>query len=143
MQQKKIWMTLLLIGTLNSFQSCKIVDDMMYVDTYFVNHSDYDISIESIIWGEDHEDLSYYDYIRTDSILFQRSELNLGSRNGIIYSSDSVCISISDSLKVSYSHNIDSQFNILILDNYSYERVSDNHDKFTYVFTNADFKDVN
>ncbi|MGM0532823.1 MAG: hypothetical protein ACQER7_15860 [Bacteroidota bacterium] len=135
MKQKTIWMQLLLIGILSSFQSChEDVDKVYYEKFYFINDTDHELVIEAYGNNDD------YNYsLSKDSTLFQKLELNFGSSAGIIAYSDSVIVKFGDAKRVSFLPDTKSPFNILDRDNYTSDKDPDNHHVFKYYFTDDDY----
>lgn len=72
MVQKTMWMQLLLIGILSSFQSCDRgeIDKVSYEEYYYINNSDYEIDIKAISKIDD-EILNKTFNIISDSTLIQ------------------------------------------------------------------------
>lgn len=139
MEQKIIWMQLLLIGILSSFQSCDKgeVDKVYYEEYYLINNSDYNIVIESYNKTDDGYNSNNYTLIQ-DSILYQKLELNFGSTSGIISYADSVVIRFGGSKEISFTPDIQSTYNILDKSNYTENKKSENNREYSYTFTNDD-----
>ena len=142
MKQKTIWMQLLLIGILSSFQSChEDVDKVIYEKYYFINNTDHELVIEAYYPDVD----DGYNYsLSKDSTLCQKLELNFGSTTGIIAYSDSVVVKFRDVKSVSFVPETQSPFNILDRDNYNYTKNKDSvvRHEFRYHFTNDDYENA-
>lgn len=142
MKQKTIWMQLLLIGILSSFQSChEDVDKVIYEKYYFINNTDHELVIEAY-YNDDDDNYNYS--LSKDSTLDQKSKLNIGSTRGIIAYSDSVVVKFGDVKRVSFLPDTNSPFNILDRDNYNYTKNKDSvvRHEFKYHFTNDDFENA-
>jgi len=138
MRLKIILMMPLLIGILNSFQSCKkIIDETYYIDYVFTNLTDSEIKITAIIFDEENEIVSSY-IIKKDSAFMQQCEMIFGDCSDQIFFSDSVVITFRDTLRACYSRAIDSPYNILLGSNFVKEHISENHDVYSYDFTLED-----
>lgn len=140
MEQKIIWMHLLLIGILSSFQSCdKGEDDKVYYEEfYFINNSNYEITIEAFNKMDDNYSNNTYS-LSKDSTFHQKLELNFGSITGVVPYSDSAVVNFGDSIKASFLPDTQSSFNILNKSNYTVNKKSENHHEYRYVFTNDDY----
>lgn len=133
MVQKIIWMLLLLIGILSSFQSC-IKTDNAFIEKYnFVNKTVYQIDIEAFNRIDNGYYISTYN-IPKDSSLFQVIDLDSGSKTGIIAHSDSVSIIFGNTKILSFLPNTESPFNILNRNNYAVISIDENHHEYTFVF---------
>jgi len=134
----------LLIGTLfSNFQSCKkIIDETYYIDYVFTNLTDSEIKITAIIFDEENESNRFF-VIKEDSVLMQQCEMNFGDCSEQIFFSDSVVIIFRDTLRACYSRDINSQYNILLGSNFIKEHISENHDVYSYEFTQEDVSHAN
>lgn len=143
MVQKTMWMQLLLIGILSSFQSCDRgeIDKVSYEEYYYINNSDYEIDIKAISKIDD-EILNKTFNIISDSTLIQEIEIMFGSVTGIIAYSDSVVLKFGNAKEISFLPNSESSFNILNKSNYSTKDKENNRVKYTYTFTNEDFENA-
>jgi len=142
MKQKIIWMQLLLIGILSSLSSCTKESDNSYYEKYvFINNSKHAIVIESYT-RIDEDYVKNINSIPIDSSLVQEIEILFGSKTGIVALSDSVEIFF-DSTKYNwFLPNSKSEYNVLDRDNYLMDKLSDNHVKYTYVFTENDYNNA-
>jgi len=140
MEQKIIWMQLLLIGILSSFQSCDKgeVDKVYYEEYYLINNSDYNIVIESYNKTDDGYNSNNYT-LNQDSTLCQKLELNFGSTTGIIFYADSVVLRFGGSKEISFTPDTQSSFNIIDKRNYTVNEKSENKREYSYTFTNDDY----
>ena len=143
MVQKIIWMLLLVTGILSSFYSCKESIDNVHIDDYyFVNNTNYSMRIESFT-KIDNEFRKHTYNLNKDSCFFQQLEFMSGSTTGIIALSDSIFLSFEDIKAISFlPSNQTSTFNILNINNYKFNKKSDNHFEYTYVFTENDFQNA-
>lgn len=142
-KQKTIWMQLLLIGILSSFQSCnkEEVDKLHHEEYYFINKSDYEIVIETI--SKIDKELYKNTYkMKKDSTFFQETEVMFGSTTSIIAHSDSVVVEFGDIKRMSYIPDTLSQYNTLNPNNYESVKIKNNRYKYTYTFTNNDFENA-
>lgn len=74
--------------------------------------------------------------------MVQEIEILFGSKTGIVALSDSVEIFF-DSTKYNwFLPNSKSEYNVLDRDNYLMDKLSDNHVKYTYVFTENDYNNA-
>lgn len=140
MEQKIIWMQLLLIGILSSFQSCDKgeVDKVYYEEYYLINNSDYNIVIESYNKTDNGFNSNNYT-LNQDSTLYQKLELNFGSTTGMISYADSVVIRFGGSKEISFTPDTQSTYNILDKSNYTENEKSENNREYSYTFTNDDY----
>jgi len=143
MEQKIIWIQLLLIGILSSFQSCdkEDVDKTYYEEYYLINNSNYKIVIEAYNKTDDGYNSNNFN-LKKDSTLYQKLELNFGSTTGIIVYADSVVVRFGDDKKISFLPDKQSSFNILDKSNYTVNKKSENHHEYTYIFTNDDYNNA-
>lgn len=142
MGQKIIWMQLLLIGILSSFQSCNTeIDGVLDEEYYFINNSDYDIGIKAIS-KIDNEIYSSTYSIDVDSTFIQEIDIMFGSVTGIIAYSDSVVLEFGDVKEISFLPNSGSAYNILNKNNYATTNKEKNRVKYSYTFTNEDFENA-
>ena len=140
MEQKIIWMQLLLIGILSSFQSCDKgeVDKAYYEEFYFINNSNYELTIEAFNKTDDDYVKNIY-ILKKDSTFHQKLELNFGSITGVVAYSDSAVVNFGDSIKAIFLPDTQSYFNILDKSNYTVNKKSENHHEYRFVFTNDDY----
>ena len=138
--KKIIWMQLLLIGTLSSFQSCnKGGEDKVYYEEYHLtNKSDYEIVIKSFNKTDDGYEKTNFS-INRDGSVYQMVELNFGSTTGIIAYADSVVLQFGNDKHISFNPDIQSAYNILDRKNYSETKKSENKTEYRYTFTNEDY----
>ncbi len=143
MGQKIIWMQLLLIGILSSFQSCDNgeTDKVSYEEYYFINNSDYDIGIKAISKIDNEIHSSSYS-IAVDSTFIQEIEIMFGSVTGIIAYSDSVVLEFGNVKEINFLPNSESAYNILNKNNYTTTNKENNRVKYSYTFTNEDFENA-
>ncbi len=145
MKQKIIWMQLLIIGLLLfSFQSCKKgeIDKAFYEEYSFINHSDYEISIKSILQSDNQVQTKTHT-LAVDATFNQEMELMSGNKTGIVAHSDSLVLNFGNVKTISFLPNTESDFNILNRNNYTKVNKESNRVKYSYIFTNEDFENAN
>lgn len=148
MEQKRIWTLLLLIGVLSSvLTSCTEadVDKAYYNDMYYVNETNHELYIEMYQYiNESVDTLKYVYFINKGDAFYQEIELNMGARNGEIIYADSCVIKFDNERIASFDYhtNRESAFHLMNHENYTFEEISDNRDKYTYTFTEADFENA-
>ena len=143
MVQKTIWMLLLVTGILSSLYSCKERIENVHIDDYYyVNNTNYNMRIESFN-KIDNEFKKHTYSLSKGSSFFQQIEFMSGSTTGIIALSDSVFLSFEDIKTISFLPSTQtSTFNILNINNYKFNKKSDNHFEYTYVFIDNDFQNA-
>ena len=157
MRQKAIWMLLLLIGILNSFQSCKgEIDEAKYEEYCFINESDHVITIEAFFYEKTDSGYAntinngiYVHRLRQGSTFCQRLELLFGNAHGYLFYADSAVVTFGDTVEISFlsrAHlhpdTTHQPFNILDNRSYTYSKESDNLHNIEYVFTNDDYENA-
>jgi hypothetical protein len=142
MEREIIWMQLLLIGILSSLTSCTEKTDDSYYEKYvFMNNSNHEIVIDAYTKNDDDYLKNTYS-ISKDSSFVQEIEIMFGSKTGIVALSDSVEIFF-DSIKHNwFLPNSESEYNFLDRNNYLMDKLSDNHVKYTYVFSDSDYNNA-
>ncbi|QDH79526.1 hypothetical protein FKX85_10940 [Echinicola soli] len=134
------------IGILSSqlLSSCgrEMVDGVHYEEYYFVNESDYEITIDAFYELYEAEDVHQTFSLPKGGNVVQEIELFFGSDPVIAYS-DSVSVVFDGIREAGFSHlNIDSPFNLLNPANSTFEEIAHNRDRYTYVFTNEDYENA-
>ncbi len=137
MKREIIWMQLLLIGILSSLISCTETDDSYYEEYVFMNNSNHEIVIEAYTKNDDDYLKNTYS-ISKDSSFVQEIEILFGSKTGIVALSDSVEIFFDNTKYNWFLPNSESEYNVLDRNNYLMDKLSDNHVKYTYVFSDND-----
>ena len=74
--------------------------------------------------------------------LLQEIELTFGDKKDAIASADLISIVFGNQKKVSFIFNADSKYNILNLKNYTVDSLSFNREKYTYTFTEEDYRNA-
>ena len=74
--------------------------------------------------------------------LLQEIELTFGDKKDAIASADLISIVFGNQKKVSFKFNADSKYNILNLKNYTVDSLSFNREKYTYTFTEEDYRNA-
>lgn len=139
MKQRVIWMPLLIIGILSSFQSCKKhVDSYLIHEYQYKNNSNYGVTVD-VYNKVDRNFLKNSYNIPKGAEFTQQLDIMFDSKTGIIELADSVELFLDNNKKVNYGITTDSKFNILKEENYVKLKKSDKHVIFTYVFTDEDF----
>ena len=139
MQQKHIWMLLLVTGILSSQYSCKEKDPLVYETFKFFNNSDHPITLKAYYldvenWNE------FDDSIEIGGELIQETEMINGSRTDAFSLADSVQVIFNNTKKSTFVASVyTSEFNILSLRNYSIEEQSDERNLYSYIFTQEDY----
>jgi hypothetical protein len=142
MTQKIIWMQLLLIGILSSFQSCKKTDNAFIENYVFINSTGYQIEIEAY----NRIDNGYYKtayYLPNDSSLYQEIDISFGSITGIIAHSDSVSLKFGNSKIIGFVPTTNSPYNILDHSNYDLIKIDENHYEYTFEFNEEMYNSAN
>lgn len=143
MQQKTIWLTVLIIGILINLLSCtKTVDKSQYEEFYYINNSNHDISITVFNKIDDSTLVITYN-ISVNEDLSQEIELMSGSRTGIISMCDSVTVKFGNERISHFIPNADSPYNILNYSNYIFLKKAENRNSYTYTFTEDDYENSN
>jgi hypothetical protein len=139
MQQRIIWQTVLIIGTLISVTSCKkTIDKAQYEEFTLINNSGYQITIKAYTKLANGISEKTFN-IAVNEFLMQEIELMAGSRTGIIPLSDSVVVIFDNERAAHYIPATVSPFNILNLNNFIKVRKGENRNAYTYTFTNDDY----
>lgn len=142
MQQKTIWVAVSIIGILISALSCKKdIDKAQYEEYYYVNNSNYAITITVFNKkGDGFLETSYS--MAANGVLSQELELFSGSITGLIPLCDSVTIVFGTDRISHFVPGSSSDFSILNLNNYLYLKKSDNRRSYTYTFTEEDYQNA-
>jgi len=135
-------MQLLLIGILSSLSSCTEKTDDSYYEKYlFMNNSNHEVVIESYTKiDEDYIKNTYS--IPIDTSFVQEIEIMFGSKTGIVALSDSIVIFFDNTKYNWFLPYSESDFNVLDRNNYLMDKLSDNHVKYTYIFTDNDYNNA-
>lgn len=142
MEQKTIWIIVLIFGILISFHSCKEkTDEVSIEEFYYINNSDYDIVINAFN-NTDNGNIDNTFNILTNSDFSQEIDIMFGSKTGIVALCDSVSVIFGNNRIVHFIPNTESSFNILIHDNYEYLKKDENRNSYTYIFTNDDYENA-
>lgn len=142
MKREIIWMQLLLIGILSSLSSCTEKTDNSYFEEYvFINNSNHEIVIEAYTKNDDDYFKNTYSITKNSSFV-QEIEIMFGSKTGIVALSDSVEIFFNSTKYNWFLPNSESEYNVLDRNNYLMDKLSDNHVKYTYFFSDNDYNNA-
>ena len=142
MKQKTIWLTVSIIGILISLLSCKkTTDKTQYEEFYYINKSNYDISI-TVFKKIDDGFLETTYNIAVNEDLSQEIELFAGSTTGMISMCDSVTVLFGNERISHFIPNTVSPFNILNFNNYLFLKKDKNRNSYTYTFTEEDYENA-
>ncbi|NOU17112.1 MAG: hypothetical protein HOO91_06090 [Bacteroidales bacterium] len=142
MAQRTIWMQLLLIGILSSFQSCKKVDRSFIEEYNLINKTEYQIDIE-VFNRIDHGYYKSTYNIPKDSVWVQKIDLDSGSKTGIIALADSVSVIFDNTKILNFLPYTESPFNILNQNNYDLIEIKENYHKYTFVINEEMYNNTN
>jgi hypothetical protein len=139
MQQKHIWMLLLVTGILSSQYSCKEKDPLVYETFKLFNNSDHPITLKAYYFDVENWN-EFDDSIEIGGELIQETEMINGSRTDAFSLADSVQVIFNNTKKSTFVASVyTSEFNILSLRNYSIEEQSDERNVYSYIFTQEDY----
>jgi len=122
-----------------------IIDYNYYREYVFKNELDHSIRIDAIyiVSIEDTSKNQIFTYeIGPKKRLLQEIELTFGDKKDAIASADLISIVFGNQKKVSFKFNADSKYNILNLKNYTVDSLSFNREKYTYTFTEEDYRNA-
>jgi hypothetical protein len=139
MQQKHIWMLLLVAGILSSQYSCKEKDPLVYETFKFFNNSDHPITLKAYYFDVENWN-KFVDSIQIGGELIQETEMIFGSRTDAFSLADSVQVIFNNTKMSTFVASVyTSEFTILSLRNYSIKEQSDERNVYSYIFTQEDY----